>query len=797
MQLALSRIRAALIVLGVVVPLFSGAPAGWAQQPAQQPAQQWPTAATLDAVIGEAVENAVIPGAVLVVSHRGRIVHRKAYGFRSLQPDKEAMTPDTVFDCASLTKVVATAPSVMQLLEQGKLGLNDRLTKHLPKFAGGKSDIRIRDLLTHYSGLRPDLDLQPEWAGYETGVRKAYEEVPIAQPGSRFVYSDINYLLLAEVIRELSGLRLDEYAAKHIFKPLEMTATRFNPDESLAGRIAPTERLPNDEMLRGVVHDPTTRYMGGVSGHAGLFSTADDLARFAQMMLGNGRLGAVRVLSPLSVAQMTSPQSPLGEAALRGLGWDLESPYASVRGDLFPAGSYGHTGFTGTSMWIDPETETFLVLMTNRLHPRANTSVVSLRSQVANIVASGIEEVDTVPIRAAAFTRYSQAAGGAARGRGTTEQVLTGLDALVRDQFEPLRGKRVGLITNHTGIDREGRSNVDLFAKAPGVTLAAIFTPEHGLEGRLDQANIADGQGPGSIPVFSLYQPARRRPTAEMLQNVDVLVFDIQDIGARFYTYITTMAYAMEEAAKHGKPFYVLDRPNPITGSVVEGPLLDDELRSFIGYFPMPIRHGMTAGELARMFNQERSIGADLHVIALEGWSRGQWFDETGLPWVNPSPNIRTLQQALLYPGVAMLEGLKNYSVGRGTDTPFEFIGADWIDGRALAAELRGKNLEGLQFYAVERTPGSSRFAGRSISGVQISVVDREAVRATHLGLEIAAALIRLYPERVRLGETKQLLGNTETQEALMAKRDTNLIRAGWDRDRRTFLVVRRPYLLY
>ncbi|MDA1312376.1 MAG: DUF1343 domain-containing protein [Acidobacteria bacterium] len=789
MKLVFSRIHAALLMLSLVVLLLTGASVGWAQQ--------WPTTATLDALIGEAVADSVIPGAVLVVGHRGRIVHRKAYGFRALQPAQEAMTLDTVFDCASLTKVVATAPSVMQLLEQGKLRLDDRLTKHLSKFAEGKSDIRIRDLLTHYSGLRPDLDLQPEWSGYETGVRKAYEEVPVAPPGSRFVYSDINYLLLAEVIRELSGLRLDEYAAKHIFEPLEMTESRFNPEKSLAGRIAPTERLQTGEILRGVVHDPTSRYMGGVAGHAGLFSTADDLARFAQMMSNGGRLGAVRVLSPLAVAQMTSPQSPLGKTALRGLGWDLESPYASVRGDLFPAGSYGHTGFTGTSIWIDPATETFVILMTNRVHPKANTSVVSLRAQVANIVAGGIEQVDAARIRGASFARYGQAAGAAARRRGATAQVLSGLDVLVRDQFEPLRGKRVGLITNQTGIDREGRSNIDLFSKAPGVTLAAIFSPEHGLEGRLDEVSIADGKGSGSIPVFSLYQPGRRRPTAEMLQDIDVLVFDIQDIGARFYTYITTMGYAMEEAAKHGKPFYVLDRPNPITGSVVEGPLLDAELRSFIGYFPMPIRHGMTAGELARMFNNERSIGADLHVIPLEGWSREQWFDETGLPWVNPSPNIRTLQQAILYPGVAMLEGLKNYSVGRGTDTPFEFIGADWIEGRKLAAELRGKNLEGLRFYAAERTPGSSRFAGRAISGVQINVIDRATVRATHLGLEIAAALIRLYPDQVRLEETKQLLGNAETQQALLAGRDTNLIRARWDRDRQTFLAVRQLYLLY
>ena len=760
-------------------------------------AQEWPTATTLDAAMEEAVEGGVIPGAVLVVSHRGRVVHRKAYGFRSLRPEKEAMTVNTIFDCASLTKVVATAPSVMQLIERGELRLSDPLTKHLPDFASGESDIQILDLLTHYSGLRPDLDLKPEWSGYDTGVRKAYGEVPIAPRGSRFIYSDINYLLLAEVIHQISGMRLEEYASKHIFEPLGMTDTQFNPPESIKRRIAPTEQLPTGEMLRGVVHDTTTRYMGGVSGHAGIFSTADDLARFAQMMLNNGRLDRERVLSALGVVRMTTPQSPLGQAALRGLGWDLESPYASVRGDLFPKGSYGHTGFTGTSMWIDPETETFVILMTNRVHPKATTSVVSLRSHVASIVASGIEQVDTSRIRGAAFSRYARAAVPVDRTGRKASQVLTGLDVMVRDRFKPFIGKRVGLITNHTGIDRKGRRNIDLLSQAPGVTLAAIFSPEHGIDGRLEQETISDGSGPASIPIYSLYQPGRRRPSTAMLRNVDVLVFDIQDIGARFYTYITTMAYAMEEAAKRGIPFYVFDRPNPITGSVVEGPVLDDELRSFIGYFPMPIRHGMTAGELALLFNEERPIGVQLEVIKMEGWSRDQWFDETGLPWRNPSPNIRTLQQAVLYPGVAMLEGLKNYSVGRGTDTPFEFIGADWIDGTLLAAELNRKEMEGVRFYAVERTPRSSRFAGRSISGVRITVVDRDAFRSVWVGLEIARTLLQLYPDRIRLEETLTLIGDRDTQEALQGRKSPQLVRDLWDRDQQVFLGVRRHHLLY
>ena len=761
------------------------------------PAAAWEAADRLDAVLDEAIADGITPGAVLIVGRRDEILHRKAYGHRSLEPERETMTLDTIFDCASLTKVMATAPAVMQLIEQGKLRLNDRLTKHLPDFARGESDIRIVDLLTHFSGLRPDVDLEPEWSGYETGIALAYRETPIAPLRSRFIYSDINYLLLAEVVRKLSEQPLDRYAAKHVFEPLGMSETRFRPPAALQPRIAPTEKLPGGAILRGVVHDPTTRYMGGVAGHAGVFSTADDLSRFARMMLNHGRLGDARVLSPLSVLKMTTPQSPPDHPAVRGLGWDLDSPYASPRGDLWPLGSFGHTGFTGTSLWIDPFTETYVVLMTNRVHPAVATSVVDLRSKVATIVAAALEDVDVAGLRERAWAARLQQQRRAT-GSPRAKPLLTGLDVVARDRFEPFQGKRVGLITNHTGIDRKRRRNIDLFAEAPGVELAAILSPEHGLAERLDQARIADSADTATgTPVYSLYQGDRRRPTAEMLRGIDVLVFDIQDVGARFYTYVTTMAYAMEEAARRDIPFYVLDRPNPVTGLAVEGPMLDEAYRSFIGYFPMPVRHGMTVGELARMFNQERKIGAELTVIAMEGWARTDWFDETGLPWVDPSPNIRTLEQALLYPGIALLEGLPNYSVGRGTSTPFEFVGADWMDGEAIAAFLNDRNLAGVRFYPAERTPTASRFAGKPISGVQISVLDRDAVQPTLVGLELAAALLRFHSDRIDLDRTAKLIGNAETIQALGERRTATAVWALWERAKRRFLPVRRRYLLY
>ena len=420
-------------------------------------------AARLDTAVNQAIRDGTMPGAVLLVGHKGEIVHRKAYGFRSLVPRREPMTVDTVFDCSSLTKVLATAPAVMMLVEEGQVRLNDPLRRFLPECVEAKPAVTVRRLLTHFSGLRPNLDLDPPWTGYETGVGKACREAPVDPPGTRFRYSDINYLLLGEVVNQLSGEPLDKFAAERIFEPLGMEHTRFRPPEGWRPRIAPTEEMADGTVLRGVVHDPTTRFMGGVAGPAGVFSTADDLSRFARMMLQGGRLDSKRILSPLSVAAMTSSQSPRGQHVRRGLGWDLDSPYSSLRGDLFPAGSYGHTGYTGTSIWIDPSTETYVILLTNRVHPRPNTSVVRLRSLVANVVAASLTDVNPEKIRRAHRSNLGKAPEQARR----PSKVLTGLDVLVRDGFQPFAGKAVGLITNHTGIDRQGRRNVDLFMTAP------------------------------------------------------------------------------------------------------------------------------------------------------------------------------------------------------------------------------------------------------------------------------------------------------------------------------------------
>lgn len=751
----------------------------------------------LDAAIAESLAAKQMPGAVLWVGQGDKILHRKAYGQRSLEPRAEAMTMDTVFDAASLTKVVATTASVMKLFEQGKIRLNEKVTHYLPAYQGGKSDITVRLLLTHFSGLRPDVDLEPAWSGYETGIRLAMIDKPTGAPGERFVYSDINFILLGEMVRVLSGRGLDAYARQEIFEPLGMTDSQFRPPAALRPRIAPTEKYKGmAEPLRGVVHDPTTRYMGGVAGHAGLFTTAADLSRFARMILNLGELEGKRFYSPLTVRKFTSPQSPADQAILRGLGFDMDSQFSGNRGELFPVGSFGHTGFTGTSLWMDPETKAYVILMTNSVHPMRRPPVTPLRGKVATIVASALG----VDVPGVSLTGYNETISGAGIRRAVARngQVETGLDVLVKEKFARLAGKRVGVITNHTGLTASGMRNLDAM-KTAGVKLTAIYSPEHGIFGKEDHEAIEDAHDEATgVKIWSLYKNANRKPTAEMLADVDVVVFDIQDIGARFYTYTSTMRNAMEACAAAGKGFVVLDRPNPITGVKVEGPVLTKGSESFVGIHTLALRHGMTVGELARMFKDEMGWSSlALDVVAMRGWQRGDWLDNTGQTWVDPSPNMRSLNAALLYPGVAMIESSKNYSVGRGTGAAFEHIGAAFIKGRELAAYLNGRKIPGVRVLATLFTPESSNLKGQMIEGVRFVVTDRMAFSSTRFGLEIAGALQKLYPGKIDFAVNKNLIGNPETVWMLAAGEDPRMIVEKQQEELEAFLARRAKYLLY
>jgi len=766
----------------------------------------------VDSIIQKAVADGNIPGAVLVVGHDGKIVYRKAYGERALEPKREPMTLDTVFDLASLTKVIATTTAVMQLFEQGKIRMNDPVARYLPEFAqNGKEDITLRQLLTHFSGLAPDLDLQTPWVGKDTAYNIAFAEAPAEPPGSKFTYSDINFITLGALVERVSGETLDAYTARHVFAPLKMTRTRFVPPASWIPKIAPTQYDENERMLRGVVHDPTARRMGGVAGHAGLFSTGDDLAKFAQALLDGGH----GVLAADTVKKMTQPETPPAAPVLRGFGWDIDSPFSTNRGELLPVGSFGHTGFTGTSIWIDPTTKTYIILLTNAVHPRGKGNAIGLRTKVATEIAASLNltasEKDA--LRWKSVTGYNEALSAARRMSARNGAVKNGIDVLEEHGFDVLQPvaavgvpfaaaptkKRVGLVTNQTGVDASGRRTIDVLAQAPGVELDAIFSPEHGVTGTLDTTDINNSKDAATgIPVYSVYggTDAARRPPADVIKNLDAVVFDIQDAGVRFYTYETTLGYFLEAAAKAGVELIVLDRPNPITGSFVQGPVADEGRQSFTDYWTVPVRHGMTIGELAKMFNSERGINAKLTVVPIEGWQRGDWFDSTGLEWVNPSPNLRSVTEAALYPGVALIEGT-NVSVGRGTDTPFELVGAPWIKSRELATYLNGRGIGGVRFVAVTFTPVASVYSGKLCSGVNIVLTDRNGFDAPELGIELAAALRKLYPADFKIDRMSDLLVNQSAFAALVSGQDPRRIAQDWQEGVEKFEKMREKYLIY
>jgi len=485
---------------------------------------------------------------------------------------------------------------------------------------------------------------------------------------------------------------------------------------------------------------------------------------------------------------LTSVATPPNVAVRRAGGFDLDSSFSRPRGDIFPLGSYGHTGFTGGMMWIDPFSKTFYVFLSNRVHPNGTGDVLRLQVALGTLAAAAARVPRETPAGALPVRP-----GGQVRFTFGGPDVSNGIDHLEAQRYAPLRGMRVGLVTNHTGIDRSWNPTIDSLRSAPDVTLVALFSPEHGIRGTVD-AKVSDTVDPVSgLPVFSLYGETRK-PKPEQLAGLDALVFDIQDVGTRFYTYIATMGLAMEAAAAAHVKFVVLDRVNPIGGVDVEGPLLHGP-ENFTGWHSLPIRHGMTVGELARMFNDERHIGADLTVIPLTHWRRELWMDEAGLPWINTSPNMRSVTEAGLYPGIGILESA--VSVGRGTETPFEIAGAPYIDGATLAREVTAMSLPGIRFEATSFTPSSSVFANQRCGGVRMTITDRRTLRPVATGIAIALVLHRLYPNDFALEKIAPLLRDPATLDAIRADKPLAEIVSMWRQDEAAFAARRAKYLLY
>ena len=375
------------------------------------------------------------------------------------------------------------------------------------------------------------------------------------------------------------------------------------------------------------------------------------------------------------------------------------------------------------------------------------------------------------------------------------QHVKTGVEVYEEMNSEPFAGKRLGIVTNQTGVDAFGHRTIDMFAGRADVKLVAIFSPEHGLEGKADSAVPDTVDRTTGVPIYSLYGETRK-PTDAMLKGIDVLIFDVQDAGVRFFTYITTMGYCMEAAARHHISFVVFDRPDPLGGDVIEGPMLDADRTSFTGYFRMPVRYGMTVGELARMFNDVNHIGADLKVFPLRDWRRSATYDQTGLPWIPPSPNLRTVNAAFLYPGLEILQAA-GISVGRGTDRPFELLGAPWIKADELTAALDRLKIPGVSVARAEFTPSSDPYRGKLCEGVAVTVTDRNGFRSMRMGLEIAEVLSRVYPDHFHIDKINELLGSQSTIDRLKRGDAPAEIVAGWSGDLAKFRKMREKYLLY
>ena len=898
-----------------------GAPRAHAQATPAQTATAAPDFSAVSAAINTAIAQKKLPGAVVVVGHGGKVVFRQAYGVRKLAGEPgldgkpsaaEPMTTDTIFDMASLTKCLATATAVMQLVEAGKVDVDAPVVRYLPEFGvNGKEKVTVRELLTHYSGLPPDVNLKDAWGlakpDKAEGMRRAMNSSLTTTPGTHFEYSDINYIVLGAIVEKVTGERLEVYAEDHIFLPLDMRSTRYHAFDSPCGSFketgaaiewaapeppkpapilpagtammstlsqgclwsqwSPSIEDPNtaptqhdnegtaetnpdfDHLLRGTVHDPTTRRMGGVAGQAGVFSTADDVALFAQGLLD--RLAGRPSNFPLkreTLQLMTTPQQPKtaqGGATIfnqdgqtttgvaqRGFGWDINSAFSRPRGSVFPIGSFGHTGFTGTSLWMDPTSDTYVILLANSVHPRGNSPISPLRGEVATAAAKALHLYDDAK----------------------SERTLTGIDVLEATNFAALKEAaarngghlRIGLLTNQTGVDAQGRRTIDVLRGiGNGIELTTLFSPEHGIFGAKDSTNIGQEVDPVSgRKVISLYgaKDSDRRPKPADLWSLDAVVIDMQDAGVRFYTYETVLGYFLEASAcqtRRGHPFkiVVLDRPDPIGGAAVQGPMSDPEATSYLNYYPLPIRHGMTFGEVAKYFqrnlatcsvtiNRGNNIGgrmgtdvpSHLIVIPMQNWHRGEYFDQTGVPWVNPSPNLRSVTEATLYPGLGMLDAT-NVSVGRGTATPFEVFGAGampashtaaggdvaaipaWFDGNAVAAYLTARKIPGVAFtatrFAVADDANHYPYHGQTIEGVRLTVTDRVTLDSPELGIEILSALHHLYPTQFKLDKAAALVANAQTMAALARGDDPRAIVASWAAGLADFGARREKYLIY
>jgi uncharacterized protein YbbC (DUF1343 family)/CubicO group peptidase (beta-lactamase class C family) len=669
-----------------------------------------------------AVKVAEAPGATACVGTAGTRLFTGATGWRLLGDAPEPATVDTIYDLASLTKVIATTTAVMLLHEQGRLALDAPLATWIdaPAFRA----ITPRHLLTHTSGLPAGRPLHREAANPRAAVARIAETPLSRPPGQRRVYSDLGFILLGALVEAVTGERLDAFCRRRIFAPLNMQRTTFNPHPLLWPQCAATEQCAwRGRLMRGEVHDENAHAIGGVSGHAGLFAPVEDVALFCEGLL-EGRILARATLEEM-LRMDHVPAYPW-----QGLGWKVDPWRDGSEGYLPARRAFGHTGWTGTSMWVDFDSGFYAVLLSNTCHPsRARRQNRALRRVFHTAVH--------------------------ANWHAHRANAHTGLDRLVWDGFDAVKGKRIAVLTHHAAVDQRGRPLLDVLALEPECIVARVFSPEHGLRGQAE-AGEAVGAQRAPVPVTSLYGD-RKRPTRDELRGIELFVVDLQDVGARFYTYMATMRECMAACAEARVPMLVLDRPNPIGGGIAEGPL-PERVGSLVCAAEVPMRHGMTLGELALLFwrGEFSRPGFEVRVLTVDGWPANLHFDALALPWTPPPPNIPDPKTALLYSGMCLFEGI-NLNEGRGTDRPFAQVGAPWLDAQAILAGLPAEARIGCELEAVAYTPvaipgkaSNPRHQNEACRGIRITVRDAHALRPVTLALALIVAIQRRHPDELK-----------------------------------------------
>jgi uncharacterized protein YbbC (DUF1343 family)/CubicO group peptidase (beta-lactamase class C family) len=696
--------------------------------------------AALESALAEAVSSASAPGAVALIGGRSGTDFAEAFGWRQVAPEQKPATLDTLYDLASLTKVVATTTAVLLLWEDGVLDLDLPASDFVP-FPAFKR-FTLRQLLTHTSGLVAGKPYYKEATSIDE-MLALYAALPPEWPaGNRWRYSDAGFMILGRVVELAARDSLDAFCRKRIFKPLGMERTGFKPPAAWTADCAATENCPwRGKLLRGEVHDENAYAVGGVSGHAGLFSNAGDLGRFCRGLLSG------RLLKPETIEEMTR----LGQVPFhpsQGLGWWLDSWTGDPRsgksvGFLPVRAAFGMSGWTGTSLWMDRSSGRYVVLLSNTCHPsRAARDNDSLRRTFHTAVARRY-----YPGRFAAHT---------------------GLDRLVYEDFAALRGKRIGLLTHHAAVDQFGRHILDVLALAPDVFVQRLYSPEHGFQGTAEAGAKVASSRFGAVPVISLYGD-RKAPSPEELESIDCFVVDLQDVGSRYYTYVATMKDCLAACARAGKPVLILDRPNPVGGEVLEGPIATVTDRA-VCWGPVPVRHGMTLGELATFFALTEFAGArpEIRVSAADGWPRAHHFRQCDLPWVAPSPNMPSPETALLYVGTCLFEGT-NLNEGRGTDTPFAIIGAPWLDAKKIVKAIAPEDAPGCRLLPVEYTPraiagkaSNPVYRDQKCEGVRIEIRDPHAVRAFTLATALLTAIRREHGRQFEWKDSFDVLAGSD-----------------------------------